>query len=107
MILTARRGEGRTLPNDVRYLPGLGEGKGEKTGKGLQDMCLWAMARDWEFIHEYERNNLGELPVGARMLLLSYIAVYGPDEGVVFEGLKSLLLHPDSENDSASTENGR
>ncbi|KAN0104344.1 hypothetical protein V8E51_010089 [Hyaloscypha variabilis] len=102
--LAPRRGDGRTFPNDVRCLPGLGErGRGER-GKRLQDMCLRAMARDWEFIHEYERNNLADLPVGVRMLLLSYIAVYGPEEGVGFEGLKSLLVHPVSENEDEDWE---
>jgi hypothetical protein len=73
-------------------------------GKRLQDMCLRSMAREWDFVREYERNNLAFLPVGVRMLLLSYIAVYGPDDGVGFEGLKSLLIAP-SEEDGAG-ENG-
>jgi hypothetical protein len=94
--LTARKGEGRVFPARIDDLPGLGEAKGGK-GNKLQDMCLRAMARDWEFIQEYEINNLADLPVAIRMLLLSYIAAYGPDEGVGFEGLKSLLLPPASE----------
>ncbi|KAH8775185.1 hypothetical protein BGZ57DRAFT_942082 [Hyaloscypha finlandica] len=95
--LTARR-EGRVFPARIDDLPGLGEAGGVK-GNKLQDMCLRAMARDWEFIQEYERNNLADLPVAIRILLLSYIAAYGPDEGVGFGGLKSLLLHPASENE--------
>ncbi|KAE9363128.1 hypothetical protein N431DRAFT_564740 [Stipitochalara longipes BDJ] len=102
--LTPRRGEGRTFPNNVRHLPGLGEGDAGGKGKRLQDMCLRAMARDWEYIQEYERNNLADLPVGVRMLLISYIAVYGPEEGVGFEGLKNLLLHPASENEDEDWE---
>ena len=102
--LTPRRGDGRTFPNDVRCLPGLGDGDGGDRGKRLQDMCLRAMARDWEYIHDFERNNLADLLVGLRMLLLSYIAVYGPEEGVGFDGLKSLLVHPNSEKDSEDWE---
>lgn len=49
-------------------------------------MCLRGMARDWEFVAEYERNNLVDLPAGLRMQLLSFVAVYGPDEGAGFEG---------------------
>ena len=67
-------------------------------------MCLRTMARDWEFIQEYERNNLADLPVGIRMLLLSFIAAYGPEEGVEFEGLKNLLLHPASETENENWE---
>jgi hypothetical protein len=83
------------FPSDVDHLPGLVQ-DGERLGKGkrLQDMCLRTMAREWDFVKEYERNNLADLPVGVRMLLLSYIPVYGPDEGVGFEGLKNLLIHP-------------
>jgi hypothetical protein len=53
-----------------------------------------AMAQNWEFIREYERNNLADLPTRLRILLLSNIAVYGPEEGIGFEGLKSLLILP-------------
>ncbi len=48
-------------------------------------------------MRKYERNNLVYLPTGLRMLLLSYIAVYGPDEGIGYEGLRNLLLVPPSE----------
>jgi hypothetical protein len=49
------------------------------------------MARDWRFLRDYERNNLADLPTGLRMLLLSYIAVYGPNDGIGAAGLNSLL----------------
>ena len=49
------------------------------------------MARDWEFIRVFESNNLIDLPTGLRMLLLSYVAVYGPEEGLGSEGLHNLL----------------
>ena len=79
-------------PSDVGHLPGFpaGEGKSRK----LQDMCLRTMAKQWEYVREYERNNLADLPTRLRMLLLSNISVYGPDDGVGFEGLKSLLMLP-------------
>lgn len=57
-------------------------------------MCLRTMAREWEFIREYERNNLADLPTGLRGLLLSNIAVYGPEDGVGGEGLNDLLVGP-------------
>lgn len=82
--MAGRRSEERRLPTDVRLLPGLPAE--ERKGRSLQDACLREMARQWEFVREYERNNLADLPSGIRMKLLSYIAVYGPDEGVGFEG---------------------
>lgn len=80
----ARRSLERILPTDVRHLPGLPDE--ERKGRTLQDTCLREMARQWEFVREYEKNNLADLPAGFRMKLLSYIAVYGPEEGVGFEG---------------------
>lgn len=69
-------------------------------------MCLRTMARDWEFIRDYERNNLADLPIGLRMLLLSYVAVYGPEEGVGAEGLNTLLIHPDGGEYNAENNEG-
>jgi hypothetical protein len=60
----------------------------------LQDMCLRSIAHNWEFYKEYEKNNLADIPAALRILLLSNIALYGPEEGVGFEGLRDLLLHP-------------
>ncbi|KAH7391566.1 hypothetical protein BKA64DRAFT_108705 [Cadophora sp. MPI-SDFR-AT-0126] len=94
--LAGRRSQERILPTDVRHLPGLPDEK--QKGRSLQDMCLREMARNWEFVREYEKNNLADLPPGMRMKLLSYIAVYGPDDGVGFEGLKNILLLPPLED---------
>ncbi|KAL2061593.1 hypothetical protein VTL71DRAFT_6970 [Oculimacula yallundae] len=91
-----RRSQARLLPTDVRHLPGLPEDA--RKGRSLQDMCMREMAREWEFVREYEKNNLADLPSGLRMILLSYIAVYGPHEGVGFEGLKNILLPPPLED---------
>jgi hypothetical protein len=55
------------------------------------------MARNWEYIREYERNNLADLPTPLRVLLLSNIAIHGPEEGVGYEGLQNLLLFPTAE----------
>lgn len=57
-------------------------------------MCLRNIAIHWEEMHDYERNNLVYLPVKLRTLLLSYIAVYGPEDGVGYEGLRDLILPP-------------
>jgi hypothetical protein len=82
----------------VNHLPGLeyklGAEDKKRNGHGttLQDMCLRRIASDWEFIHQYERNNLADLPTTLRMQLLSHIAVYGPEDGVGFDGLKHILM---------------
>jgi len=55
------------------------------------------MAREWEFIREYEQHNLADLPAGLRSLLLSNIAIYGPEDGVGGAGLDHLLLFPKGE----------
>ncbi|KAI0994666.1 hypothetical protein K3495_g13515 [Podosphaera aphanis] len=57
------------------------------------------MARNWQFIQEYEKYNLADLPTYLRISLLSYIAVYGPNNGVGYEGLKNLLIHPLKDQD--------
>lgn len=84
-------------PTDVEHLPGLPGGEGKR--RRLVDMCLRNMARDWEFIQEYEKYNLVDLPSRLRMALLSAIAVHGPDDGVGFEGLKNLLVLPEQEGE--------
>ncbi|CZT03687.1 uncharacterized protein RCO7_07618 [Rhynchosporium graminicola] len=94
--LVGRRSQVRFLPEDIRHLPGAPEDA--RKGRSLQDICLREMAREWEFVRKYEKNNLADLPTGTRMLLLSYIAVYGPHEGVGFDGLKNILLLPPLEN---------
>ncbi|KAJ5051949.1 uncharacterized protein L3040_001710 [Drepanopeziza brunnea f. sp. 'multigermtubi'] len=94
----------RVLPTDVRHLPGLPDE--ERKGATLQDMCLREMARQWEFVRDYEMNNLVDVPGGLRMKLLSYLAVYGPDEGVGFEGLKSLFIPPSYEDGSSDVDPG-
>jgi hypothetical protein len=81
----------RKYPDRIQHLPGIAA----TNSRTLQDMCLRRMAGDWEFMRQYERNNLADLPTCLRMSLLSNIAMYGPEEGVGFEGLKTLLMPPE------------
>ncbi|RAL61237.1 hypothetical protein DID88_010316 [Monilinia fructigena] len=100
--------EGRLFQRGVGYFPGLGDitnGHGRSGGKSLLEICLRGLARDWEEMSVYESNNLAMLPVGLRMALLSYIAVYGPEEGIGFQGLKTLLVSPILEKSTAEGEN--
>lgn len=68
-------------------------------------MCLRTMAREWEFVGEYESYNLAKLPTQLRMLLLSNIAVYGPEEGVGIAGLKDMLMVPEDAEATESADN--
>ncbi|CAL3969858.1 unnamed protein product [Diplocarpon coronariae] len=92
------RSPARSLPVDIRHLPGLPDA--DRKSSSLQDMCLREIARKWEFVRKYERNNLADLSSGLRMMLLSHIAVYGPEDGVGFEGLKNILTIPSIEDES-------
>jgi hypothetical protein len=57
----------------------------------LVDQALKAMARDWEFVAEYEQYNLAALPVYLKGILLSYIGVYNLNEGIVADDLRLLF----------------
>jgi hypothetical protein len=63
--------------------------------RSLIDICLRTFAQQWDFHVHYDRYYLATLPTQMRMLLLSYIAHYGPESGVTYEGLKLLLRPPD------------
>ena len=78
----------RLYPHDLGHLPDIPK------RSGLQDTCLRNMAIHWEVLKEYERNNLYALPTQLRMALLSYIAIYGPEDGIGIDGLKALLISP-------------
>ncbi|KAF4637191.1 hypothetical protein G7Y89_g901 [Cudoniella acicularis] len=84
----------RLFPGDLTHLPGLQAEDAANKGMRLQDMCLRAMAQNWEFIKGYERNNLADLPTRLRVLLLSIISLHGPEEGVGYEALHNLLITP-------------
>jgi len=104
-----KRQDGRIYPNDIEHLPSLSELPQNRRRDGtptmfhrersLQDMCLRAMARNWIYVEDWERNNLADLPTRLRMSLLSYIAVYGSHEGITLRQLKTILLPPVSEYD--------
>jgi hypothetical protein len=64
----------------------------------LMATCLRYLATNWGVQQDYNGNYLATLPSRVRSLLLSYIAVHGPPEGVGYAGLKS-ILRP---NDEAS-----
>ncbi|KAL3428458.1 hypothetical protein PVAG01_01967 [Phlyctema vagabunda] len=87
---TEPRSTMRSCPAHVEHLPGIIP---PRSGS-LQDHCLREMARQWTFITQYEKYNLAHLPNRMRIFLLSYIAVYGPEDGVGYEGLRDLLLPP-------------
>jgi hypothetical protein len=53
------------------------------------------MARNWAFQRDYSRYYLATLPTKVRTILLSYIAYYGPEEGVGYGGLKSIMFPQD------------
>jgi hypothetical protein len=57
----------------------------------LVDQALKAMARNWEFVAEYEQYNLAALPVYLKGILLSYIGVHNPDEGIDADDLRLLF----------------
>ncbi|KAF7945047.1 hypothetical protein EAE96_009830 [Botrytis aclada] len=96
--------EGRLFSRGVGYFPGLGDdtnGNGPNAGRSLLETCLRRLASDWQNMSIYESNNLALLPVSLRMALLSYIAVYGPEEGIGFQALKTILLLPTKDNSVA------
>ncbi|CAD6453351.1 d473db66-644a-4620-8785-9578d1b0ecd2 [Sclerotinia trifoliorum] len=98
--------EGRLFQRSVDCFPGLSDdmnGNGRNGGRSLLEMCLRGLARDWEEMSVYESNNLAMLPVGLRMALLSYIAVYGPEEGIGFQALKKLLVSPIQEESTGES----
>ncbi|KAF2103766.1 hypothetical protein NA57DRAFT_31036 [Rhizodiscina lignyota] len=82
-----RRARGRInltmLDNDMPAFPRLGS---------LMDGALKTMARHWDSVLEYEQNNLATLPMALKSNLLSYIALYGPDNGIAVNSLKTLFL---------------
>jgi hypothetical protein len=59
--------------------------------RSLTATCLRRMSQNWSFYRGYDRYYLAMLPTEVRMILLSYLALYGPEEGVGYEGLKAIL----------------
>lgn len=104
-IIGARQqSQGRNHPENVMHLPGA------NAPRGLVDTCLRRMAEDWGFHSDYNTYYLATMPTRLRVLLLSYIAVYGPDEGVGIEGLNNILRPPpgaNAEDDFSGNDNFR
>ncbi|KAK3044559.1 hypothetical protein LTS18_000948, partial [Coniosporium uncinatum] len=59
--------------------------------RSLVQQTLKSMAQSWSFIVEYEVYNLATLPVALKSALVSYLTLYGPEEGVGVEELKVLF----------------
>ncbi|KAL9087233.1 MAG: hypothetical protein Q9165_006727 [Trypethelium subeluteriae] len=79
--------EARLRPPDVDHLPGV-----DIPEKGsLVDQAFKAMALEWEFVSEYEQLNLATIPARLKSVLLSYLAVYGPETGITLGNLRSLF----------------
>jgi hypothetical protein len=57
------------------------------------------MAGNWTFQRDYNRYYLATLPTKVRTILLSYIAHYGPEEGIGYRGLKSIMSPQDGSFD--------
>jgi hypothetical protein len=77
---------------EVDSLPGIGE---IPRPSSLIATCLRHMARNWTFQRDYNHYYLATLPTKLRTILLSYIASYGPEEGVGYGGLKSIMSPQD------------
>lgn len=72
------------------------EGPHEMPAVGsLLDQALKSMAMHWTDIVEYEQYNLATLPIRWKTVLLSYLSVYGPEEGINTAELKTLFLVED------------
>lgn len=83
-----RRARGRinlgSLDKDMAELP---------RARSLMDAAMKTMARHWDWVVEYEQNNLATLPVALKSNLMSHIALYGPDDGITAETLRTLFFN--------------
>ncbi|KAL1385843.1 hypothetical protein HDK64DRAFT_277098 [Phyllosticta capitalensis] len=61
----------------------------------LVDTTLKHLARNWDFIVEYEQYHLATLPIPLKGLLLTYIAVHGPASGVGLDSLRVIFKEED------------
>lgn len=50
------------------------------------------LAKNWLWLLEYEQHYLGTLPIQLKDILLSYLAIYGPDGDITLETLRVLFL---------------
>lgn len=72
--------------------------------QGLTHLTLKIIAKDWAFHSTYNMHYMATMPSHLRSLLLSYVAVYGPDEGIGLENLRNILRPPHPDEDFAGNE---
>jgi hypothetical protein len=80
----------RHVPDDFSRLAKLQDSLPSK--RSLMHQTLKAIAQDWEFVSEYEANNLATIPVSLKSLLISYLSMYSSDQGIDIDSLKVLFL---------------
>ena len=83
----------RHVPKDFSRLAKLEDASPHlPSERSLLHQTLKAMAQNWEFVSEYEQNNLGTIPVSLKSLLMSYLSMYSSDQGIDIDSLKVLFL---------------
>lgn len=87
----ARTGSERLFPESLDHLPGISR------ISGLVGLCLKKMAMNWEFHRVYDQHYLASLPTPLREALLSFLAVYGPEEGIGYDELSVILSPPNDQ----------
>jgi hypothetical protein len=81
----------RDRPDEFQKMALAEGGHGLPPRGSLVDQALKSMAADWDYIAEYEQNNLPTLPIPLKTMLLSYLGVYGP-ESMRLDDLKRLFF---------------
>ena len=83
----------RHVPKDFSRLAKLEDASPQlPSERSLLHQTLKRMAENWEFVSEYEQNNLATMPVSLKTLLMSYLSVYSSDQGIDIDSLKVLFL---------------
>ncbi|KKY19653.1 hypothetical protein UCDDS831_g05312 [Diplodia seriata] len=85
----------------VRQILNLPEVAAPRPRRSLVHYTCKTLAKNWESLLEYEQHYLGTLPVQLKDILLSYLAAYGPEDGITLETLRILFL-TDHELDDAT-----
>lgn len=86
----------------LHHLPGITR---KPRPNSLVDLCLRRIAEDWDSQNEYNQYHLASLPTRLRTLLLSYIARFGPVDGVGYAGLERLLQLPEDDESGQEVNN--
>ncbi|KAI9846408.1 MAG: hypothetical protein M1837_003999 [Sclerophora amabilis] len=81
----------RLRPSRIDRLPGLEMPK----RPSLLDLTLRHLAENWNFHVQYDQHYLASLPARMKSILLAYIALDGPEEGIEVAGLKTLFQSAD------------